>query len=217
MLTELRSISTYAALLPIITGLTVFKKAGVQYRLLLFMLIYGFLTDVLVGELYKADHINSSRFLYNLFAPVEAVLLSLFFYITGYVKIIRQIAAVCIFILPAAWIVLDFEFSPLKWVDTPYNGIYVTAYEIVIASLSAACILHLTTNSPSLTVLPQFWFLLAIFVYCFCTFFVNALVQTKVMEEIWFLHNIINIISYFIYTKAFLSIKNTGSQATFAG
>lgn len=205
---ELSIISTYACLLPIIAGIKVFKKAGIEFRLLFFLLVYGFVTDFFVGYLYKSGDINLSRFFFNVYSPIEAVFISLFFLKVGYSKIIRQIASYGIFIWPLVWLFLDMDFKTFKWVDTPYNGIFVSAYEIVLASLSAACILHLTTTNESLFKLPLFWFLLGIFIYCFCTFFVNALVQTNVMNDIWFLHNIINIITYLIYTKAFLCIKS---------
>ena len=201
---ELGIISTYSGLIPLIAGIIVFKRVGISFRLLLFLLLYGFLTDSFVGYLYNAGEINFSRFLFNIYSPVEAVFFSLFFYKTDCFKIIRQIAFSGIFIWPLIWFFLDIDLKTLHWVDTPYNGTFVSAYEIVIASLSTACILHLTTTGEILFKSPLFWSFLGIFIYCFCTFFINALVQTNVMNEIWFLHNIINIITCLIFIIAFL-------------
>src|SRR5262245_61653605 len=163
---QLSTISTYAGLLPVVAGIIVFKKAGAQSRLLLFFLSCAFLTDFFSGQFHESGEDRDERFIYSLYALLEAVFFSLFIYQTKHSKSIRLIAIAGVLIWPLIWIYINIDFKTLQWIDDPASiDMFVSAYEIVIASLSAACILRLTTRGESLASISLFWSLVGIYFY----------------------------------------------------
>ena len=205
--TTLNLISTFSALLPITVGATLIIKAGYPHRLLLFLILYGFLTDVLVGYLYLHNYTLISQFLFNIYSPVECILFCLILHSILSSSAEKKFISIFAIISIAVWLYLNVDFNPLKWHDTFLNAYYVTIYQMIIACLAASVLLQLTQQQHAMATLPIFWLSLGVFIYCFCTFVVNGLVQTNALEEIWWLHNIINIIATLIFTQAFLTIK----------
>ena len=203
---DINFISVYAGLLPVIAGIITLKKNSGSFRLLLLLFIYAFLTDYFVGYFYVRREINAAKFIFNIYSPIEAGVFSFFIYSIGYSTIVKRLAITGFFIFLLAWLVLDVDLKNFVWKDNAFNGLFVTSYEIVIAALSAVCLLHITTVENRLINFPLFWMLLGLFIYCFSTLFINALVETNMMSEIWYIHNVVNILTQLIFTWGFLSL-----------
>ena len=84
---------------------------------------------------------------------------------------------------------------------------FSTAYDILAAFLCGYVLLKMGEKAIVLTKEPTFWIFLGVFIYCFCTFFITSLIETELRQKIWFIHNIINLISYLVIAKGFLTIS----------
>ena len=122
---------------------------------------------------------------------------------------ISETAAVLLFITPIMWIVAHINFTKSDASDAMFN----TVYEMAVALLAAYSLLRMTQKTTSLISQPDFWFLTAIFSYCFCTFFEMAFLHSSQMHKIWFFHNLFDMIAYLVYTIGFFKIETEKSPA----
>ena len=96
---------------------------------------------------------------------------------------------VSVYILP---LVLKFSFSGM--------AIFNMAYEIVISFYAGVELLRLIEEKRDPLAAPFFWVVLGIFFYCFSTFFIMSLLYSGISFSIWYVNNIINIITYLMYS-----------------
>ena len=79
-------------------------------------------------------------------------------------------------------------------------------YYMVLSFLSGIVLLNMIEKEEPYRK-PDFWFVLAVFVNCFCAFFIASFIRDEMVQKVWFIYNITSLISVLIFTKAFLSIK----------
>lgn len=190
--------STMSASFPLVLGLLKFKKADLNIRLFIIFLMIGFLTDLFGWYFYLSKNSSANvslRFMYNLIEPVF-----LFWFVSQFSshKIIKIVFA-------KAWIVL----LPFWTISIFYKEIFAlfkTTTEVFLAFASSFCILTLVEKQENSTSQPVFWLLIGIFFYNFCTFFFMSLVTSKMGFNLWYIHNIINIISNLIYFSGLITI-----------
>jgi hypothetical protein len=75
---------------------------------------------------------------------------------------------------------------------------------VFISVLAGFALLYLTEDSKNMLRISTFWILTGFFFYCFCTFFIfvlKTIIRSEFASELWFLHDIINIITYGIYSR----------------
>jgi hypothetical protein len=204
----LKFISTYAGALPVIAGLIVFKKAGFNYRVFIFFLLYGFITDLAVGYFYRAGMLFESRSAFYIYGLAEP--LFLFWFVSRISENIPVIEAayVIMLLIPFAWAFAYINFNIIEWKIVPSGGLFTTVYEMILSVLTAWSILQLTQKTESLNGSPAFWFLTGIFFVCLCTFLVLSFLEKKdIRDKFWWVENVANIISYFFYCYGFLKIE----------
>jgi hypothetical protein len=200
-------ISIFTNILPAIAGMVIFYKAGFKHRLLVFFLLFGFLTDLLKWQLYDHGNIAVAKSLFYFYSLVEPAFLCWFIYKSCSHALVSKTALTLAFVLPLFWIFTHFDFTWLTWKKNTSEAIFNTVYGMVISILASYSILRLTQQNEPLLAIPDFWFLGAIFFYCFCTFFVKAFLQTSYMDQFWFIHDLFNIMTCFIYAYGFLKIE----------
>ncbi len=198
----IRLLATFTTLMPIVAGLLRYKTAGKIFRLFLYFLVYGFLTDVLVWQLMDVSR-DASFYLFILFPLAEALFLLWFMKATNTSPVITKICNILMVLMIPFWICVHFIFNS----GEQLNAVFDTSYEIIISILSAYSLLKLAESQTELKKLPIFWFQLGIFIYCFTTFFLSGFLGTDLLQRIWFMHNLINLIVYLLFTKAFLTIS----------
>jgi hypothetical protein len=138
--------------------------------------------------------------IFNIYSLVE----SLFFY--WFVSRstpslpIKLIIKAFFFITPLFWLAFVLLFPSLFPTKDTSSQIFDTVYEIMIAFLAGFVLIEMVETSDSITIRPDFWILLGMFFYCFCTFFIMGFLNTFFSQDIWFLNNIINIIAYIFYS-----------------
>jgi hypothetical protein len=204
----LENISTYAILIPIIAGFITYRFSSRGIKFLLFFLIWGFVVDV------PRNYIENKEFnvwAYNFYSLTEIIFMLWFLlkHSSGIllIKFIKGLLPVMFLF----WVTCIFLLQPHNS-EIDYSALFDSTSAFIISFIAAFSLLEITKHSESLVILPAFWFLTGIFFYFFCANFIFGFLQTDFLNQIWFLHNIINIITYLIYTKAFLTIGKPAQQ-----
>lgn len=200
-------ISIFTGGLPAFAGMIVFYKAGFKHRMLVFFLLYGFLSDVVKWQLYEHNYTLAQNSLFYIYSLIEPVFFCWFIYKSCDFKAVSKTALLLAFALPLLWIFTHFDFTWLTWKKNMSEAMFNTIYGMVISVLASYSILRLTLQNEPLFSMPDFWFLSAIFFYFFCTFFVKIFLQTPQMDKFWFIHDLFNIMTCFIYAYGFLKIE----------
>ncbi|HKR03421.1 MAG TPA: hypothetical protein VJY62_02210 [Bacteroidia bacterium] len=200
-------ISIFAGSLPAIAGMIVFNKAGFKHRILVLFLLYGFLSDVVKWQLYEHNYSFAQDSVFYIYALIESVFFCWFIYQSSDIKPVSQTAFFLIFIFSVLWVFCYIDFTLLTWKESTDEALFNTVYEMTVALLASYSILRLTRINEPLVSIPDFWFLTAIFFFCLCTFFVDAFLQTPHMHRFWFIHDVFNIMTCFIYAYGFLKIE----------
>ncbi len=204
----LKFISTWAGALPVLAGMIVFKKAGYNYRLFIFFLLYGFITDLTVGYFYRAEMLFESRSVFYIYGLIEPLFLFWFVSRISENVAVSETSYIIMLLIPFLWAFAYIDFKVIEWKYLPSGGLFTTVYEMLLTVLAAWSILQLTQKTESLRNNPAFWFLTGIFVLCLCTFLVASFLEKRdIRNKLWWVQNVANIISYFFYSFGFLKIE----------
>lgn len=204
----IKIIATFTTLIPIGAGVLRYKTAGTIFRLFLLFLVYGFLTDFFVWQLMEVSR-PASFFLFIVFSLAEALFLLWFVKVINATPVITKICNILSVCMIPFWICAHYVFHNSE----QYSALFDTSYLIIISILSAYTLLKLAEEKSDLQKLPVFWFMLGIFFYCFTTFFLSGFLESALLQKIWFIHNLINLMVYIVFTIGFLTISKS-SPAT---
>ncbi len=196
-------VSIVAIIVPISIGLINLKRAELELRLLLVFLIIGLITDLTMFYLVRINRTSHLLTIFNIYSLVE----SLFFYWFIW-KNVRSVYAewilnVLVLVTPFFWLFFVVLFPRVLFTEATASQVFDSVYEIVVASLSGYALLKMVEREDAVLLLPNFWVLLGIFFYCFCTFFIMSFLNTVLSQQIWFLNHIVNVLTYIIFLIAF--------------
>ena len=200
-----RTLSEYSILLPILAGIIIFKKANTLYRLLLFFLIYGFITDLIVGN----ERISyQTRFMIFQFYPlIETIVLLWFMLKINLDSKLEKACKLMIIVLPLFWIYCHAVSYDNTEGFKRMHSVYNSTYTLTISIFAGFALLKLSEKNSNLGSLPLFWFLLTIFINCFCNFFIKNLMDASFLKKVWYLTNIINILCYITLAIGYFLIR----------
>ena len=190
-------------LIPIATGIYKFKLASHVERLVLFFLVFGFLIDASMQLHYNNEIRMAIITGYSLVESLFFVFLLDSYSENNLFKKIVKPLYVIFFLL---WILAFVVFKNIEFFFGAIRELYEMFYFMIISFLSGFLLLKMVEKEKSFQS-TSFWFVLALFVYCFCTFFLAAFIRDELANKIWYVHDIFNIIAYLLFTKAFLMIK----------
>ena len=195
-------ISTYSGLLPIAAGVLYCRQTPQSYFLI--FLIYGFLTDHLVGLILH----NSTAFIVqNAYSLVDAIFLISFVTLTPPLKKYTKYLKFILPILLGLWF-YTYKIYTLEFKTVPDSSAYFeTTYTMLIAMLSAFSLLKMSEGDITKESRKLNWFLIGIFFYNFTSFFVFAFISESIIGHIWFLPKIFNILTMIMYTIGFLQLR----------
>ena len=106
----IRILATFTTLIPICAGLIRYKTVGKNFRLFLYFLVYGFLTDVLVWQLMDVSR-DASFYLFILFPLAEALFLLWFIKATNTSPVITKICNILMVLMIPFWFCVHFIFN----------------------------------------------------------------------------------------------------------
>ncbi|MEO5572739.1 MAG: hypothetical protein ABIT08_11435 [Bacteroidia bacterium] len=185
---------------PVIAGIVFYKKEKTKYRLFMFYLLYGFLTDT-VKPFLTSDVMN--RIINHIYSLIETPFL-LWFIGQGITnKKIKALVLPAMILSVLLWFYCHFihETSALK-----FSALYDNVSCLLVAAAAAYSLLIMTHDETNIAALPDFWFLTGIFFYFFIAGFLFNFIESDLLKRVWFIHNIISILSLLILTKAFFVI-----------
>jgi hypothetical protein len=203
-------ISTYAALLPLLAGMFVFRKAEITFRIFALFILYGFLTDFSVWKLNDTEFDEIARSVFYVYCLAESLFFTWFLQKTSDHLMLTRGITICYYLFPAMWFFMHVSLSTFGWIDVNdiFNSQFITVSEITIAVFAAYSIIDIFQKKEKSVLLPQFWFNTGIFLYCFGTFAISSFLQTPQQNKVWYVHNIINIVTYLMFTRGFLLIAH---------
>src|SRR5206468_9575099 len=97
-------------LIPILAGVLKFRIAGNPFRGFMFLLIYGFFTDLLVWQLLERSR-ATSLFLFNIYSLVESMFYFWFIMVTNEGTAIRKICRLLTVFAITLWLIIYFRFQ----------------------------------------------------------------------------------------------------------
>jgi hypothetical protein len=144
---------------------------------------------------------------YNAYSFIEAIFFYWFIAIALKSTLFLKISRALIWATSIFWVAFVILFPAFLFKEGTSSQLFDTTYEIIAAFLSGFALLQLIEKEETVLSLPRFWILLGIFFYCFCTFFIMGFLNTLLAQKIWFLNNIINIITYGFYSIGLLKLR----------
>lgn len=186
-------------------SLPVLRTGEVSLRLFFVFLLVGLCTDGLGWWLaYHRQHWIYLQYAFTVYSCVES--LFFFWFIGHHVKlnILRRMAQ-ALFVATGLWFLYVFLAQGSGAGDTSHSY-FDPVYLLTVSFLAGLALLQLVETEASITALPVFWLQMGIFFYGFSTFFifmVKLIPGQELAGKIWFLHNLINITTYGLYTVAF--------------
>lgn len=158
------------------------------------------------------DRSSYLRDILNCYSLTEAMVFFWLIYHNATLKLIAKISKGLLIITPIVWILG--MIIRAGYMNTSPGRVFDPFYEVSVAFLIGFLLLKMVEEMTLISQLPIFWILLGIFFYCFCTFFMMGFLNTVLSQQIWFLNNIINIITYIFYSVGLMQIRNsTGKMA----
>jgi hypothetical protein len=195
-------LATYSLLVPILVGMIKFRMAALHQKIFLFYLLYGFLSDA------SRPFIDSeivSRWMYHIFSLVEIIFLAWYMREVTSNLILRKILLIAMPLILISWISVRFYFAKDSHA---YSPVFDSVTAIFISSFAAIILLGMTQQNSGLKNQPDFWFLTGTFVYFFCANFIFSLLGTEIINRVWFIHNLLNVLVYCLFTIGFVSISD---------
>jgi len=199
--THLSVISTFCALLPIIAGFFAFKKSSAIVNTFLLFFLIGFTVDMSIWQLSLLKRKDIAQPIFYLYVLIEPLWFT--YFIAKVISLKKQLLGALVVLLSILWFVAHVSLDKLNWLEPSYTDNFNTFYNMLISVMSGYALLKFSQNPKNMLQKTEFWFMVALFVYCFSTFFLNKFILSGLLDKIWFLHNTMNIISSLIFAYGF--------------
>jgi hypothetical protein len=210
----LQTVSIVGIILPISIGLFKWKVAGIHFRLFLFFLLIGLCTDLSMYYLRETGQSEYLPMVFTVYSLIESIVFYWMILENAKSKPLKLILKSFLFVTILFWILIH-ALSYLAVLAQKPGQLFDPFYEVAVAFTAGFTLLLMVENEKSISAMPDFWILLGIFFYCFCTFFIMGFLNTLLSQKIWFLNNIFNIISYLFYAIGFWKIPKQRANSAF--
>jgi hypothetical protein len=208
----LKIISTLAILLPLSCSLIGLRTSGILGRMFLLFLLAGLFTDVALWYLYYHPVKGLVLKIFNFYSLMEALFFFWLIRRLAISQILRSVTSKFLYATGPVWIA-GFYIYPLFIQGQAARSVpFDTGYEVIVSFLAGFALLHLAEREDELLKTPDFWLLLAIFFYCFCTFFIMSMLGTHLSQSLWPLNNLINITTYILYSIGLLRLRHNPAR-----
>ncbi|MFM9839497.1 MAG: hypothetical protein ACKVOQ_14605 [Cyclobacteriaceae bacterium] len=182
------------------------KAAGIHFRLFLFFLLIGLCTDVSMYYLRETGQSKYLPIVFTIYSLIESIVFYWMILENAKSKPLKLILKSLIFVTILFWILIH-VLSFLALLEQKPGQLFDPFYEVAVAFMAGFTLLQMVESEDAISRMPNFWILLGIFFYCFCTFFIMGFLNTLLSQKIWFLNNIFNIISYLFYAIGFWKLN----------
>lgn len=194
----LKIVSTLSIIFPLGWSGARLKSSGYFGKVFFCFLLLGLVADVLGWCVNALRPANEFIHVFNSYALAEALF---FFWLVRSLSTASALRRLSFFFLvcaPVSWLVV------LAWPVFKTGKLgqimpFIVAYEVIISFLAGFGLLELAEKETHLLYSWRFWFLMGVFFYCFCTFFVMAFLGKELLFSLWPINNMINILTYLFY------------------
>lgn len=199
MAIDIKIISTYSGLLPLVAGIFCFNKKVI--RLFAVFIGIGLVNDYLV---YQTNNIPLANLLMSIYSLIDIVFLiwftTLFFSISNRLKFLLLVGII------THWFICYKMYEPWNVNFSEQSTYFDPPWLASAAILAAIGLLKIIESPLRLEYNQYFGFYLGIFFYNFCVFFTHIFLSDDIAKEIWYLNALFNITTMLIYTWAFLRL-----------
>ncbi len=167
-------------------------------------MLKGFVVFLLIGWMVDlGSYFFENNKVYNFYSVLEATffLSFLFFLLKGKIKsywlLFWILCYVSFFVIHHLYIMED-------WAFEKSDSVFTSSIRIINAFLAAGTIVTLNDRGESIYQSAYLWFTIAIFFYCFSTYFLFSFLNSDFYKSLWWIHNTLNILTNLIFAFAFL-------------
>lgn len=190
-------------ILPVIIGSIRFYKDKHLFPLVIF-LFYGLLTDLHIVYVYNDFHLvsrNNAIAVFSLFCLIETLYYIHFMRKLYSTSTMKKFARITFWATIPIMLIAIIAKNPWEG-QTTLNAIFLSYSNIVITILSAQLLLHLSEMQATTQV--NWWIVISIFVYAFCSLLFSLLADAPIIHDMYFMQRVINIIGQVLFCYAFL-------------
>ncbi len=199
--------ATFLEAVPAVAGIMVWKKSNKRLRLFTIFLTYAFLTDVFCWNFYGA-YPAAGRFVLAIYSLAESCFFLYFIYLTGLAGPAQPLLKRVLQLMPLVFLVCYFSWQRPYVREVPYAGIHSILYLAIASAFVTHAILRFIETDEQSLPSPDFYMLTGIFIYCFCSFFSDAFIVSDLKNNIWWVHDMANMIAYIVFIKGFLVARH---------
>jgi hypothetical protein len=198
----LRIIVTCILAVTVAIGVSRFSIASSLIKIFIYYLAYALFVEVATSSFLHLDE-TLRKILFTTFGLIESIFL--FYFIGHCVKkeFIKTICKILIYLSIPVWIIM---FLLIRNFDQQVSYFDSTC-GILISILSAYTLLEFAESDQPFATQPIFWFILATFLYCFCSLILTMLFTSEIAKELWYLNNGANLLTYILIIVGFIKIK----------
>jgi hypothetical protein len=194
--------ATVTLLIPIISGIFSYKYLNKYLKIFFYFLVYSLLNDLLGWVLNVKNNIIAIN-IYNLYLLIESVVLLWFISKTSKSLILRRYSFKLLIILAPLWLIFDNVLYGFPVYSTLYDIVYLILLSL-ICGFSCITIIESEMNTIEWSYL---WILIGIFLYAFGTFFISSIFEKELRLNIWFIQNVLNMVTYLLFAKGFITMR----------
>lgn len=202
-----RMLATCIEVLVALFGVMIFKKAGLQFRLLIFLLLYGAATDIFGWTFYKLNR-TYVLIAVDIYTLAEALLMVFIIQSIGLFNNLKNIFKLIYLLLFVCYVGAYFVMPLISDVGA-YRGPYSFGYLSTVAVLAAWASLKWIEGAGNKLNSPVFALLAGVFIYTFCSVFIDSFIGTTTGDAVWWIHDAANITAYLIFAYCFYLIKKS--------
>lgn len=180
--------SVFTEIIPVIFYL-LYSKNDKRLRVIFFLLIINFLTDIY--GIYSLANLKSNFISFNAYQLIETICISFFYKEILDYKYINKIITAIISLFFIFWI---FEFIKLGKTEFLYNCITIENIFIIVFAVFYYIEQIIQLNKNDLYVSPQFWVVTAFFISAAGTFFLLLYIPSVDFKNQFKYYNFINYI-----------------------
>jgi hypothetical protein len=199
MIELIKYISVFFVLAPLLLSAFTYKIFKFSPPLFVFLAV-GFTTDLI--NLYSVNFNIERQFVWDLYSIFECSMLCWIIRYRHNELTIKAYAITLLFISVPLWAACQYvygnSFLLAILAITPLS-LFIIIYQAFLIFHSAKEILWLCENENKIHLSPLFWILTGIFFYALGTFFIMGFLLNPVLQNIYYINNIVNIISHFLF------------------
>lgn len=189
--------STFSAALPIAASVRHWRSHSRPVVLFVCFLVLGFMVDLLGWYTFltaNAPLNENVRYVYNLVEPAFLM------WLVGELLAAEPMRT----LFRRGWMGVIPAWAISLYISGEAFGIFKTTTEVLISIGACYALLKITEQRKSLSTTIDFWVLLGVFFYNFSTFFIVNLINSTLGLNLWYIHNLVNVITNVIFFIGFL-------------